>query len=207
MSSVSVFCCLRGCLDGFNFKTPVQHIPKPNPIQLDTSFMGYEVVIVKGGQRACGAGAVLGNAPLVQSKSYFEVKVQQAGLWSIGLATRQTNLSLTVGGFDEFSWTLCSDHILRHNKQELFKINISNNIEEGFQSIQEGDIIGVSFDHIQLKFYVNGKEIDYSISNIKGTTYPALYVDDGAILDIILENFTFPPPPGFDKIMLEQSLL
>lgn len=32
-------------------------------------------------------------------------------------------------------------------------------------------------------------------------------VDDGAILDIILENFNFPVPAGFEKIMLEQSLL
>lgn len=59
--------------------------------------LGYEVVIVKGGQRVCGAGAALGNAPLVQSKSYFEVKVQQSGTWSVGLATRQTDLSLTQG--------------------------------------------------------------------------------------------------------------
>lgn len=32
-------------------------------------------------------------------------------------------------------------------------------------------------------------------------------VDDGAILDIILDDFNYGPPPGFDKIMLEQSLL
>lgn len=62
-----------------------------------TRLTGYEVVIVKGGQRVCGAGAALGNAPLVQSKSYFEVKIQQGGTWSIGLATRQTDLSLTQG--------------------------------------------------------------------------------------------------------------
>lgn len=55
------------------------------------------MVIVKGGLRVCGAGTALGNAPLVQSKSYFEVKVQQAGVWSVGLATRQTDLSLTQG--------------------------------------------------------------------------------------------------------------
>lgn len=76
---------------------------------------------------------------------------------------------------DEFSWALCSDYIFRHNKQELHKLNISSNPNEGLQNIQEGDIIGVAFDHIQLKFFVNGTEIDYSISNIKGTTYPALY--------------------------------
>lgn len=113
MTSVSVFCCLRGCLDGFNFSKAVPNVPRENPVQLDTAFMGkswtdgnynltpwlsgYEVVIVKGGQRICGAGAALGNAPLVQSKSYFEVKVQQGGVWSAGLATRQTDLSLTQG--------------------------------------------------------------------------------------------------------------
>jgi len=32
-------------------------------------------------------------------------------------------------------------------------------------------------------------------------------VDDGAILDLILENFIHIPPMGFEKIMLEQSLL
>lgn len=62
-----------------------------------TPTLGYEVVIVKGGLRVCGAGTALGNAPLVQSKSYFEVKVQQGGIWSVGLATRQTDLSLTQG--------------------------------------------------------------------------------------------------------------
>ncbi|KAJ8939931.1 hypothetical protein NQ318_007859 [Aromia moschata] len=207
MSSISVFCCLRSCLDGFKFSPNVPHVPKENPIQLDTSFMGYEVVIVKGGQRVCGAGAALGNAPLVQSKSYFEVKIQQSGSWSVGLATRQTDLSLTQGGMDEFSWALNHDHIICHNKQELYKINISNGTTGEIQSIQEGDIIGVAFDHIQLKFFVNGTEIDHSVTNIKGTVYPALYVDDGAILDIILDNFNYPAPSGFEKIMLEQSLL
>ncbi|KAG5896816.1 hypothetical protein JTB14_032058 [Gonioctena quinquepunctata] len=208
MSSVSVFCCLKGCLDNFNFSPSVPVIPRENPIQLDTAFMGYEVVIVKGGKRICGSGAALGNAPLVQSKSYFEVKIQQTGTWSVGLATRQTDLSLTQGGMDEFSWVLGHDHIMRHDKQELHKIDVSNNTDtsEGM-GIQEGDIIGVAFDHIQLKFFVNGAEIDQSITNIKGTVYPVLYVDDGAILDIILDNFSYSPPSGFDKIMLEQSLL
>ncbi|XP_023014091.2 SPRY domain-containing protein 7 [Leptinotarsa decemlineata] len=208
MSSVSVFCCFRSCLDNFSFSPTVPLVPKENPIQLDTAFMGYEVVIVKGGQRVCGTGAALGNAPLVQSKSYFEVKIQQSGSWSIGIATRQTDLSLSLGGMDEFSWVLGHDHIIRHNKQELHKINICNNSDNnGMQTIQEGDIIGVAFDHIQLKFFLNGKEIEQSISNVKGTVYPALYVDDGAILDIILDNFKHSPPSGFDKIMLEQSLL
>lgn len=34
-----------------------------------------------------------------------------------------------------------------------------------------------------------------------------LLVDDGAILDIILERFSYPPSNGYDKLMLEQSIL
>lgn len=111
------------------------------------------------------------------------------------MATRQTDLSLTqgtsaidhsilksktsysyyllLGGMDEHSWALCSDHILRHSKKELFKINSGDASKQ--INLQEGDLIGVSFDHIQLKFYVNGIELDQSITNIKGTVYPAIY--------------------------------
>lgn len=76
---------------------------------------------------------------------------------------------------DEFSWALCSDHIIRHNKQELYKINISSETPGEIAGIQEGDVLGISFDHIQLRFYVNGIEIDYGVTNIKGNVFPALY--------------------------------
>ncbi|KOC69876.1 SPRY domain-containing protein 7 [Habropoda laboriosa] len=177
-----MFCCLRNCFDGFGFAAT--QIPKrePNPIALDTSYMGHEVVIVKNGLRVCGRGGALTNAPLAQSKSYFEVKIQQGGIWAIGLATRSTDLNVTLGGNDIESWALNSD-------------------------VQEGDIIGVSYDHIELNFYLNGKSMDSPVMGIKGTVYPVLYVDDGAILDLILDNFIHPPPTGFEKIMLEQSLL
>lgn len=51
-------------------------------------FLGHEVVIIKDGTRACGSGGVLGNAPLVQSKSYFEVKLQQSGMRSCNHFTK-----------------------------------------------------------------------------------------------------------------------
>ncbi len=37
------------------------------------------MVIVKSGRRICGTGAALGNAPIVQNKAYFEVKIQSTG--------------------------------------------------------------------------------------------------------------------------------
>ena len=193
-----MFCCLRNCFDGFGFAAA--HTPKrePNPIALDTSYMGHEVVIVKNGLRVCGRGGALTNAPLAQSKSYFEVKIQQGGIWAIGLATRSTDLNIATGGNDTESWALNSDGVIRHNQQELHKVQ---------STVQEGDIIGVSYDHVELNFYLNGKSVDAPVMGIKGTIYPVLYVDDGAILDLILDNFAHSSPAGFEKIMLEQSLL
>lgn len=37
--------------------------------------------------------------------------------------------------------------------------------------------------------------------------YPCLFVDDGAILDLIVDNFNYQIPNGYDKIMVEQTLL
>lgn len=49
-------------------------------VLLDTNCMGNDCVVVKNGLRACGTGAVLANAPIVQDKSYWEVKLQATGM-------------------------------------------------------------------------------------------------------------------------------
>lgn len=84
---------------------------------------------------------------------------------------------------------------------------------------QEGDILGVTYDHIELNFYLNGKNLNVptlikltSSQPINGEynsneIYPCLFVDDGAILDLIVDNFNYPIPSGYDKIMVEQTLL
>lgn len=77
------------------------------------------------------------------------------------------------GGMDEFSWALCSDNAIRHNKQVLHSIDTKDGSEPNIP--RESDIIGISYDHIQLKFYVNGEEIDFPVSNVRGTLYPVLY--------------------------------
>lgn len=42
-----------------------------------------------------------------------------AGIWGVGLATRNTNLNSAPGGNDPESWVFCYDGVLRHNKKEL----------------------------------------------------------------------------------------
>ena len=36
-------------------------------------------MVVKSGRRICGSGAALSNAPIVQDKAYFEMKIQCSG--------------------------------------------------------------------------------------------------------------------------------
>ncbi|CAH2099683.1 unnamed protein product [Euphydryas editha] len=233
-----MFCCFKNCVNGFSLTPTVPIRVKSNPVQLDTLHMGHEIVIVKGGQRVCGSGCALGNAPLVQNKSYFEVKLQQGGVWAVGLATREADLNRVHGGVDKESWCLNSDGTVRHDNVELYHLKpvsqesptsellvttgSSNNNENQNENEKpesekgdentavvpgEGDVIGVAYDHVELNFFLNGKNMEIPVRNIKGTVYPALFVDDGAILDIILDNFRYPPPTGYAKIMVEQSLL
>lgn len=66
---------------------------------------------------------------------------------------------------------------------------------------------GFTFDHIDFNIYLNGRPTGCSIHGIKGTTFPIFYVDEGAIMDIQFVNFFHEPPEGFERIMIEQSLL
>lgn len=178
--------------------------------------------MIKGGQRACGSGGVIANTPLLQSKSYFEVKLQQGGQWSVGLATQQADLNQTKGGFDKESWCLTSDNVIYHNAKPLHKLEKRPEQEsnakldtgpdlarlESTSGIpQEGDTIGVAYDHVELNFYLNGTNLNVPVLNVRGTVFPCLYVDDGAILDIVLDNFSYSVPQGFERILIEQSLL
>lgn len=148
-------------------------------------------MILKKGCRICGTGGALANAPLVQSKSYFEVKIQQSGQYSIGLATAKADLNNSRGGKDNESWCLGSDNIVLHNGVEIHKLsqrpgdmvssldNINGTvpgegpIETGIPN--EGDIIGVAYDHVELNFYLNGKKLELPVLGVKGTVYPALF--------------------------------
>jgi len=222
----SIFCCFRSCANGFDIGLSTHTVPiKKQPIVvLDSSHSGQEVVLLKNGMRICGTGGALASTPIMQDKAYFEVRVQQTGVWGLGLATLKADLNATPMGNNSDSWVLCSDGNLRHNKEEMHRIT---------QTIQEGDTIGVSYNHIELNFYVNGQNLDCPFTNVKGNVYPAVYgefklfnrvveffiytlkinqqltftVDDGAVLDLGFEEFVHNLPSGYDKIMLEQSLL
>ncbi|CAL1533007.1 unnamed protein product [Lymnaea stagnalis] len=189
-----VFCC---CRDGTFGPGHVQLKDLPS-VKLDTSFMGNDVVIVKNGHRICGNGAALANAPIAQNKAYYEIKIQCTGKWGVGLATRRCNLNKTPLGCDTDSWVVRQDGCMFHNGEEKGKLP---------DIPQEGDIVGLTYDHIELNFFLNGSPVNAPFNGIKGTVYPVFYVDDGAVLDVQFEKFYHSPPDGFDPIMIEQSLL
>ncbi|XP_013387124.1 SPRY domain-containing protein 7-like [Lingula anatina] len=193
------FCCLRNWIWGGSGSNSGRDAQAEQPsVRLDTSHMGSDVVIVKNCRRICGTGAALANAPIVQDKAYFEIKLQSTGIWGVGLATKKCNLNTVPLGTTTESWVVRQDGTLYHNNEERGKLK---------EVPQEGDLLGLSYDHVTLNFYLNGKQLDTSFTGIKGTIYPVCYVDEGAILDVQFSCFFHEPPEGYNKIMIEQSLL
>lgn len=206
-------------------------------------------MILKNGKRVCGSGGAVLNQALLQSKSYFEVKIQQSGHWSVGLCTLNTDLNKTRGGLDKFSWCLNAENYVMNDGQVTYDLNemysasngnatsnddteqllpISNKLEiknalpstnpsQRSALPQEGDIIGITYDHVELNFYLNGKNLNIptlmklnsqsASGEYNNEIYPCLFVDDGAILDLIVDNFNFQIPSGYEKVMVEQTLL
>uniref|UniRef100_A0A9J7ZJM4 SPRY domain-containing protein 7 n=1 Tax=Cyprinus carpio carpio TaxID=630221 RepID=A0A9J7ZJM4_CYPCA len=158
-------CCLGCCGDGGPGHAPLKEMPT---VQLDTHHMGTDVVIVKSGRRICGTGACLANAPLHQNKSYFEFKIQSTGVWGIGVATQKVNLNQVPLGQDSHSLVLRHDGSIYHNNEEKNRLP-ANSLP------QEGDIVGVTYDHVELSLYLNGKNMQCPASGIRGTVFPIVY--------------------------------
>uniref|UniRef100_A0A914DRG1 SPRY domain-containing protein 7 n=1 Tax=Acrobeloides nanus TaxID=290746 RepID=A0A914DRG1_9BILA len=158
--------------------------------------MGSDVVLLKNGTRICGTGAALATAPIVQSKAYFQINIQQSGVWGVGVANRKANLS-KVPVIDR-AWLLRNDGKVVANGEEIGHISIP---------FEEGDSIGVAFDHVELKFYKGGELLPVSITNVREQVFPIIYVDDSAIIDVKFSSFSLIPPPGYQEIMIEQTLL
>uniref|UniRef100_A0A914P361 SPRY domain-containing protein n=1 Tax=Panagrolaimus davidi TaxID=227884 RepID=A0A914P361_9BILA len=190
--------CLE-CLQGPSFSATESYAhlrEEVHCVKLDTNFMGNEVVLLKAGTRICGAGGALATAPIVQNKAYFQVTIQQSGIWGIGVATRSADL--TKSPVVENAYMLHHDGRVLSNGEEVGTITTPLN---------EGDSIGIAFDHIDLKFYKGEEELPITIPNIRGQVYPCAFVDDNAILDFKFRTFDLHPPLGYEEIMLEQTLL
>ena len=86
---------------------------------------------MKNGSRLCGTGAARSSTPILQNKAYWEFKLQQAGVWSCGLANPGCDLNKDLGN-DLNSWALTHENV----------VMVNGNVEQKLsQKISEGDII------------------------------------------------------------------
>ncbi|MBW03338.1 SPRY domain-containing protein 7, partial [Eschrichtius robustus] len=111
----------------------------------------------------------------------------------------KVNLNQIPLGRDVHSLVMRNDGALYHNNEEKNRLP-ANNLP------QEGDVVGITYDHVELNVYLNGKNMHCPASGIRGTVYPVVYVDDSAILDCQFSEFYHTPPPGFEKILFEQQI-
>nr|CDS31573.1 chronic lymphocytic leukemia deletion region [Hymenolepis microstoma] len=191
---------------------PMYTLNHPQPqtaVRLDVASAGQYAVILKNSTRLCGSGAARASVPIVQDKAYFEVKIQTNGLWGIGLCHSKANMNIANDMQNqETAWVLFNDGKIYHNSEALMELETS--IPE------EGDILGIYYDHTDLRFTVNGVPVFfqdhgvrcYGATGIRGTVYPLLAVDQGAILDIRFTAFQYPPREGgYTEIRLEKNIL
>lgn len=61
-----------------------------------------------------------------------------------------------------------------HSDNEKPESEKDDNITTAIMPV-EGDIIGIAYDHVDLNFFLNGKNMEIPVRNVRGTVYPALY--------------------------------
>ncbi|XP_056650806.1 SPRY domain-containing protein 7 isoform X1 [Monodelphis domestica] len=137
--------------------------------------------------------------PKKQSQGEEVQRRSPKGIWGIGVATQKVNLNQIPLGRDVHSLVMRNDGALYHNNEEKNRLP-ANNLP------QEGDVVGITYDHVELNVYLNGKNMHCPASGIRGTVYPVVYVDDSAILDCQFSDFYHIPPTGFEKILFEQQI-
>ena len=124
---------------------------------------------MKNGSRLCGTGAARSSTPILQNKAYWEFKLQQAGVWSCGLANPGCDLNKDLGN-DLNSWALTHENV----------VMVNGNVEQKLsQKISEGDIIVSDY------FQVYG-QILFTIKTVFCTFFGELF---GNSLGILMEFF------------------
>ena len=142
----------------------------------------------------------MATAAIHQDKSYFEVKVQADGTFGVGITAK--DIDLDKKSLTSQAWVIWSGGNVTHGDVDRLKLP---------DKIQEGDVIALTFDHTDLKFFINGEEVGQLTRGVDGNfppaPFPVVYVDDGAVLDVRFSSFAYEPPVGYNGIMQEQNLL
>jgi hypothetical protein len=176
-------CCLRGHSE---FEVPLDQVP----VEL-SDIKGPDIKVA--GLNMSGHGTIYANTSLLQTRSYFELKIAEKGEFCLGVAVR--------------------------SKEDLGKLLSQRKNSWGFYSgpdggnFETGDIIGCSFDMSDvrplLKFYHNGEPLEDATTNqVKGEVWPAFSVSGECTLQVNFgPTFSGSPPGQFDAIICSRDML
>ena len=76
------------------------------------------------------------------------------------------------------SWERQNEIQYSKELQNFYSISILPNVFQEYKlgvQIEEGDILGFSYDHVELNIFCNGKNLDTPVLGIKGTVFPVFY--------------------------------
>mmetsp|Transcript_36093 Transcript_36093/g.45940 ORF Transcript_36093/g.45940 Transcript_36093/m.45940 type:complete len:192 (+) Transcript_36093:140-715(+) len=138
-------------------------------IQIDT----YGKDVHTAGNIVSGNGTAIAATKVEQDAAYWEVKVVEAGPFSVGLVKNFDPLSLNC---------------------QLFDIKDAVGIQSSSKKLQfePEDIIGVALDQNDipmLKFYKNGEVLNaFAVKTIQGVYMPAVSVELGAKVEVIFDE-------------------
>ena len=86
-------------------------------------------------------------------------------MWSAGICTPAADLNTDLGQ-DQNSWAVTNTGLVRTRNSQEYKLSVQ---------LEEGDVLGFSYDHVELNIFCNGKNLDTPVLGIKGTVFPVFY--------------------------------
>ena len=122
------------------------------------------------------------------------------GVWGVGVATPLVRVDQVPLGGDTHSWVLTSEGSTVHNAEAITRLK--EKLSEGdavvsehspivyiINMVIEGCVVacqGVSYDHVELNFFLNGKSMQCPVMGIRGMVFPVFY----GLLHILIPSNT-----------------
>lgn len=140
-----------------------------------------------------GDGQILAEAPLLQTRAYFEAEVINPGQFAIGVSYPHKSKKGHVGD-DKTSWGIISEDL--------------------HSDLKAGDVVGCAYDMSdlwpRLMFYLNGEIIqNREVKAIRGEVFPAVSVSGDAELELNFGHRAFQhgPPDKFEGVMPTRDIM
>lgn len=182
-------CLCRGSRDSPAFELGQLDYPQ---VRLDRVVPQVKVETSATGDAISGFGVAYTSTAIEQDAAYWEVHVESAGRFRVGVCRN----------LDEEAM-----------RQELGDENSSWALRSEDAGAVEGDVIGVAFGQAELpnlSFFLNGELLEHGqVNRIRGEVFPAIYVSQNAKLRCVFDeaNFEHAPPRTHSAMRHTQNII